>query len=143
VRLDWMHLQDEGAVGPSRTTTCGAPASWQSFQHNLRVDGWFSWPRRPGARLHGARELGRPRGGLHHDRQLVPAPATQQDRALEIDPYFTTLGELFPYHQGRLLASKGFGEHVNVQGVSTCATVEDQDDEGQFSTAMRRACSPR
>ncbi|MEO6708393.1 MAG: hypothetical protein ABI054_13710 [Planctomycetota bacterium] len=131
-RLDWMHLEDRGDLG-SHSNDLWRASVWQAFGKQLRADGWFTGlegeERDWFARVSWANE----KSDFTLSASWFQLLTTQQDLAPEIDPFFTTLFELFPYRQARLLASKDFNEHVNVQlGIDT-REVDDSKDVGRFN----------
>ena len=64
--------------------------------------------------------------------------STQQALPLEIDPFYATLYDLFPYHQARIMASKGFGSKLSVQAGAEARRVSDDSDEGQWNRDFER-----
>ena len=63
---------------------------------------------------------------------------TQRDYALEFDPYYNTALEYKPYYQARGLVTKGFGEHVTVDGGVEARWLRDAADEGDFNHEFQR-----
>jgi len=58
--------------------------------------------------------------------------------ALELDPLFSSLLELFPYSHLSLLASKGVEEWLLVEAGADVRTVSDDDDVGEFNRDFDR-----
>lgn len=132
VRLDWMHLADD-ADPASHTNDLWRTSAWQSFGQNLRVDGWFTGLDGEERDYQARVTWADPASAVTLSASWFELLQTQKDLAPEIDPFFTTLFELFPYHQARLLASKDFSDHVSVQtGVDT-RHVDDSNDVGRFN----------
>jgi hypothetical protein len=104
----------------------------------VRVDGWYSGLDSEGRDFMARATWSEPESDFSLTASWFRLLTAQKDQSLELDPYFTTLGELFPYHQGRVLASKGFGEHVNVQTGLDVRKVSDEDDQGQFNRDSNR-----
>jgi len=63
---------------------------------------------------------------------------TQKDFALEVNPFYGELLELFPYYQTRFLASKTFLEWIYLEGGFDFRRVDDEDDVGQFNRDFER-----
>jgi hypothetical protein len=63
---------------------------------------------------------------------------TQDHLALELDPLFGALLELFPYEQAGLLASKGITDWLLLEGGVDVRNVSDEDDEGEFNRDFSR-----
>lgn len=63
---------------------------------------------------------------------------TQADLALEINPFYSSLLEYFPYREGQLLVTKGLSEEVTLQGGASLRRLSDQDDEGEFNREFER-----
>jgi len=63
---------------------------------------------------------------------------TQADLALEVDPFYGALLELYPYYQTRFLASKSLLEWIYLEGGTDIRRVKDGDDEGDFNRDFER-----
>lgn len=137
LRLDWMNIQDEADSG-SHEQDLWKAGVWQGIGQSTRVEATVS-------RL-GSEERDWSAAATWWDRETdlsVQASyyelrATQGDLPLEIDPFYATLYDLFPYHQARLMASKGFGGKLAVQAGAEARRVSDESDEGQWNRDFER-----
>lgn len=138
-RLDWMHLEDGEGNATGHTNDVVRASTWQSFGKHLRADGWFTGVDGEERDVQARLTWNDVETQLTLSASWFQLLKTQRDLAPEIDPFFTTLFELFPYYQARLLASKGFGEHLNVQAGLDVRRVDDEDDVGRFNRDVDRA----
>jgi hypothetical protein len=137
VRVDWMHLEDEQSSG-EQSNDLLALGLWQGIGERLQVQGGYT-------HLDGESRDVNLRATWTHPEQDFQVQASyygllegQADLALEIDPYFETLGELFPYSQARLMASKRFNERVGLQAGLDLRRVDDAADVGMFNRDFER-----
>jgi hypothetical protein len=136
-RLDWMHLEDTSSTG-YHSDNVYRLGVWQDLGQNLHLDGNYS-------RLDGKNRDWSLRANWNDVEDDVSVQAAfyqllegQAALALPIDPFFSSLGELFPYYDTRLLVSKGFGKKVNVQAGLDIRRVTHDDDLGEFNRDFER-----
>jgi hypothetical protein len=137
LRLDWMHFQDQRDDQEYRDDLLGA-RTWQNFGPSVLVEGGYT-------RLGGENRDVRARAmwsdsddDLTLEASWYQLLETQADLSLELDPYYATLLELFPYTQTRLMASKGFGERFDLQAGMDLRRMSDEDDVGNFNRDFER-----
>ena len=138
VRLDWMHADDETSLGDESNDLARATV-WQSFGRRLRAEAWYTGLEQDG-RDYAARVFwSKPEDDVSIRIAWFELLSTQTHYATEFDPFFTTLFEQYPYRQAQLLASKGFGDHVDVQTGIDVRRVDDDEDVGPFNRDFERA----
>lgn len=137
LRADWMHVDDQTSFGAHADSLVHA-ALWQQVGERLSV--------------HGAHTLLDGRGrdlllrGTWHDAEedaLVQVDwfsllTTQRARALEFDPFFNATAEYRPYQDLRVLASKGFGEHLDLTAGVDVRRLRHDSDEAAFNREFER-----
>jgi hypothetical protein len=137
VRMDWMHLVDEESSGESSNDLLSL-ALWQGLGERLQVHGGYT-------HLDGESRDVTLRGTWTDAEQDLQIQASyygllegQADLALELDPYFETLGALFPYDQARLMAAKRLNERIGLQAGVDLRRVHDSGDVGMFNRDFER-----
>ncbi|HVS09901.1 MAG TPA: hypothetical protein VMS76_08490 [Planctomycetota bacterium] len=137
VRLDWMHLEDERRTAEHEDDLFGL-GLWQGIGRSARVEARYT-------NVEGSsRDVRASASWFDVDRALLVQLShyrlleTQDALVLELDPFSETLQELFPYDQTRLLASKGFGESLDLQLGADLRRVSDEDDVGVFNHDFER-----
>lgn len=137
VRLDWMRLEDESSTGEheENLTKLGL---WQGLWQQLQLEGSASMLGSEERDCSAAATWRNPEAGLTLQASYYQLLETQRDLPMEIDPFYATLAELFPYGQARVLASKDFGEKVSVEAGADVRRVTDDGDEGQFNRDFER-----
>lgn len=137
VRVDWMHLQDELANNEASNDLLSL-GLWQGLGERLQVQGGYT-------HLDGESRDVTLRGtwtDAEHDLQIQASYygllEGQADLALELDPYFDTLGVLFPYSQARLMAAKRLNERIALQAGVDLRRVDDSGDVGMFNRDFDR-----
>jgi len=137
LRADWMHLEDETRLAQHENDLLSLGV-WQQANPALRLEGKYTHlelePRdaRVQASWYDARRE------LTLFLSYYELLRTQKGLGLELDPFFTTLFEQFPYRQARLLASKALGEALLLQGGADVRRVSDDSDVGQFNRDFER-----
>jgi hypothetical protein len=63
---------------------------------------------------------------------------SQKEQALEVNPYFSSLGEYFPFEQLGLLASKGLGDDLDVNLGVDLRWLDEESDVGEFNHEFGR-----
>jgi hypothetical protein len=136
-RLDWMHLEDERRTAEHEDDLFGL-GLWQGIGRSARLEARYT-------NVEGSsRDVRAAATWFDVDRSLLVQLShyrlleTQDALVLELDPFSETLQELFPYDQTRLLASKGFGESLDLQLGADLRRVSDEDDVGVFNHDFER-----
>lgn len=136
-RLDYMYLEDEDLLGRNRNDLLGARL-WQRLGDRLRVEGAYSVLEGQSRDLRGDALWFDPEQDLLVRATYYNLFKTQRDLANEFDPFFEILREYYPFHEGRLLAAKGFAERYRAElGVQVRRLMEDED-EGEFNREFER-----
>ena len=137
LRLDWMHLEDEYLLAENEDDLI-ALSAWQTLARAWRVEGAYTT-------LEGdARDLELSGAWLAEEQDLVLRASfyrlleAQTQQVIELDPFTTSLFELFPYEQARVLASKSFGGTWSLEGGFDVRRVDDEGDIGQFNRDFER-----
>jgi hypothetical protein len=132
VRLDWMHAVDDQRVGSSGNDLIGLSV-WQRVSESTRVDGSYTRleDRNRDVRLRATWDS--PEEDLTVQASFYRLLEAQGQLALEFDPFFATLQELFPYDQYRLQASKGLGKHLRAEAGADIRRVSEEQDVGTFN----------
>ena len=136
-RFDWMHLEDERALGENRDDLLSL-ALWQALAEHWRLEGEYS-------HLEGDPRDLRLRA-FYDDMEsetivrlgYFELLETQTANATEIDPFFEQLLEYFPYRQTTLNVSQNFGEHTVVDAGFDLRRVSDSGDVGEFNRDWER-----
>jgi hypothetical protein len=138
LRLDYMHVEDEGHFGPREDELYGIEAS-QSIGKSARIELEHTrFPDEP-------RDVRGRATWYAQDSDLVLQASwyallqTQGDLTAPFDPFYATLFELHPYQQTGLLASKSFGEHFDLQAGFDLRRVDEEADVGEFNRDFDRA----
>lgn len=131
-RLDWMHLEDNSSTGYHNDEVWKL-GLWQDVGKSLRLDGNYS-------RLNDHnRDFGVHATWTDAEDDLTVQASyyellqAQKDHSLELDPFFTTLFELFPYYSAGFLVSKGLSDKLNLQGGFDARRVTDNSNQGEFN----------
>ena len=136
-RLDYMHLEDEQQLGDERDDLWATQVQ-QVFGREVRLESGYSWlegaPREFDAR---ATWLPYEAGWLVQGSYYALLQ-TEGSLAEEIDPFFDTLQEYFPYSLSRLLVSKTFETGWSLEGGADLRDVDDSEDEGEFNRDYER-----
>jgi hypothetical protein len=137
LRLDWMHLEDEAQLGEYQDDLWSL-AWWQTLAESLQLEAQYSVVEGD------SRDVRARAGWTQLESELVLQASyyqllhTQKDRALELDPFYDTLQEYYPFSQLGLLASKGIWEHFDVQLGADVRRVRDSADIGEFNRDYER-----
>jgi hypothetical protein len=137
LRLDWMHLQDERGDQEYRDDLFGARA-WQNFGPSLLVEAGYTRLEQDDRDVRARTTWHDVDSDLTLEASWYQLLEAQADLALELDPFYNTLLELFPYTQTRFMASKGFGERFDLQAGMDLRRVSDEDDIGDFNRDFER-----
>jgi hypothetical protein len=136
-RFDWMHLEDDELLGEHQDDLLAFRLG-QAFGERWKLDGSYS--RLEGRDRDVSARATYTEAESDFDVQIAwfQLLETQNDLAVEFDPFTSVLLEQFPYYQGRLMASKGFGATFRLQAGFDVREVEDEDDVGEFNRDFMR-----
>jgi hypothetical protein len=137
LRLDWMHFQDERGEAEYEDDLLGARA-WQRFGPAFMLEAGYTRLGQDDRDLRARATWSDADDDLTLEASWYQLFEAQADLSLELDPFYATLLELFPYSQARFLASKGFGERLDLQAGVDLRHVSDEDDVGDFNRDFER-----
>lgn len=137
LRLDWMHFEDERDDLEYSDDLLGARA-WQRFGPSFAVEAGYTRLGEDDRDLRARATWSDSDDDLTLEASWYQLLEAQADLSLELDPFYATLLELFPYSQARLLASKGFSERLDLQAGLDLRRVSDEDDVGDFNRDFER-----
>ncbi len=139
LRLDWMHLEDETRLRTAKNDLVGV-----DLQQALRGRERDALLEARWTGLEGAGRDVRLRAtffdsplGWTLDASYYELLTTQNELAVPLDPFSSSLFELFPYRQVTLLASKSW-THLVLEGGADARRVADSDDVGEFNRDFLR-----
>jgi hypothetical protein len=137
VRLDYMRLEDEGQLGAHRNDLWRLGA-WQSVAKHLRLEAAWTRLEEEDRDVSASATWWDPQADLTLRASWFRLLSTQKDLTPEVDPFFASLFDLFPYQQVQLLASKGLSEKVRVQAGTDVRRVSEDGDVGQYNRDFER-----
>jgi hypothetical protein len=135
--FDWTHVRDRLSFLGAEQNDLFAVSLSQQVEKHLNLYGQFSW-------LDGARDATlRATANFPDDDLLVQASwyrlfEDQRELATEFDPYTNVLLDLVRYQQGTVRASKGFGDHFDLEIGAAARQLISSDDESPFNRNTRR-----
>lgn len=136
-RIDWMHLEDEARLGPSRDDLVGL-GLWQTLARRWLLEGQYS-------RLEGQeRDLRLRTQYSDPDSETVARldyyelRETQTAHALELDPFSQALQEYFPFRQAALELSRPLTQHARVELGFQLRRMQNEADVGEFNREWER-----
>ena len=137
VRLDYMYLEDEARLGSDQNDLVGL-GLWHFLGEELTLEGEFTM-------LEGKSRDLRLRT-LYTDLQSNASVQatfyklfqTQSNEALELNPYFSSLLDYFPFQQIGLVASKGFRDDLTINVGLDHRWLEDSNQVGEFNHEFDR-----
>jgi hypothetical protein len=136
-RVDYMHAEDETLLGSHANDLLGI-GLWQHFGNSVSAELQHT-------RIDGeARDLRAAASWLSSEQDLsvnfsyYQLLETQGELALEFDPFFAALHELFPYNEARLSVSKGFGTSLRADAGVDLRRVRESGDIGEFNRDFDR-----
>ena len=136
-RIDWMHVEDE-YLARDHENDLAALGLWQRLGRRLRVEAGYTNldgdSRDVRAAANWVSEDGELALRVRYDRLLE----AQRSQALETDPFYDSLQELFPYEQVRASLAKQWGERLRLEGGLDFRQVDDEDDKGLFNRDFDR-----
>jgi len=137
-RADWMHIDDDQRFAEHQDDLLGLDLSQELGAH-ARLEGEYTRVEETDRDVRGSASWIDPASSfmvrVSHYRLLE----TQRALVLELDPFFPTLFEHFPFHQTQLLASKGFGQRLDVELGIDVRRVVDARDVGESNRDFERS----
>ena len=137
LRFDWMQARDHRRTDGDAEDLYSI-ALWQTIAEKLSLEGFYS-------RFDGRDRDLRLRGSWYDpglDLQVMGSYYqlldTQEQQALEFDPFTDSLLEYDPYQIVSVSASKGFGPRFRLAGGMDQRWLSDGGDEGQFNRDFGR-----
>jgi hypothetical protein len=137
LRVDYMRLEDEQRLGDASDDLLGL-GLWQQLGEELALESEFTALEGRGRDLRLRAHYLEPESELMLQGTYYAMLQTQKEQALEVDPYFSSLAEYFPFQQVGLLASKAFGEHLSVDVGLDLRRLDDEDEVGEFNHEFER-----
>jgi hypothetical protein len=137
LRLDWMVLEDDERLGNGRNDLLGVDLR-QLVGERLTLEGEFTALEGDARDLRLRAHYLEPESDIMLQTTYYTLLETQRQQALEVDPYFAALGEHFPFEQVGVLASKGFGDALNVNVGVDSRWLDDEGDVGEFNHEFER-----
>lgn len=137
VRLDYMHLEDRALLGDHRDDLLGA-SWWQRLYEQLQFEAHYTRLENEDRDVRSRLYFTDAGSDLLLQVSYYQLLQPQGDLVLEADPFFNAVHELFPYTQWGLLASKGLGEHLDLQAGADLRRVEDESDVGTYNRDYER-----
>ncbi|MCI0341464.1 MAG: hypothetical protein L0216_10020 [Planctomycetales bacterium] len=143
-RLDWMHVSGGALPGTGREDLYAA-AAWARPWPQLRLHARHTRLEGHARDLEADAALDLPLAGGAGGGWDLRVQASYRElfrvqvlAPLEYDLFVSTLGDLFPYREGRLLASQDLGRHLAVEAGYAIRRLVDEDDEGPFNREFAR-----
>ena len=141
LRADWMHLEDE-RLGTEHEDdllglVLGTDLSGAESERRTRLETRFSSLEGDGRDLRVSADHLDTERGFSLQASYYELLRTQQDLAAPLDPFTSTLFELFPYAQVTLSASKDWRTFALLAG-SDVRRVDDEDDVGEYNRDFER-----
>lgn len=141
LRADWMHLADE-RLGSAHEDdlfglVLGTDLRGSGSAERTRLETRFTSLEGDGRDLRLAADHLDASRGFSVQASYYELLQTQQDLAAPLDPFTSTLFELFPYAQATLSATKDWEDFALLAGADL-RRVDDADDEGAYNRDFER-----
>jgi hypothetical protein len=130
-RFDWMHLEDEALLGPHANDLLGA-SIWHRIEM-LQLEAQYTRLEGRDRDLRARASWSAPESRFTSQLTWYQLLTTQKSQVLELDPFFESLHELFPYWQLGGTVGKGLTDHVDVDLGADLRRVSDESDVGTFN----------
>lgn len=137
LRFDWMHFQDENLFGDHDTDLFDL-GWWQTLGEALALEGEWGWIDDSSRDVRVMATYYDQDTDLKLQASYYELLNTQKDLALEVDPFYGVLLDLFPYYQTRFLVSKSLRDWIFLEGGFDIRRVTDQGDVGEFNRDFER-----
>lgn len=136
-RLDYMHLDDEQQLGSDANDLLSAQVQ-QNFGRDLYLKSGYSLLESE-PREFDARATWTPaESGWMVQTSYYELLQSEGSLAEEIDPFYQTLQQLYPFWLSRLLVSKILDSGYSIEGGADVRRVDDSADEGEFNRDYER-----
>lgn len=131
-RVDYMHLEDEEQLGTDNNDLWAAQVQ-QSVGREVFLKGDYQLLENE-PREWEARATWTPAdSGWIVQGSYYELMQTEGSLAEELDPFFDTLQQFFPFSLSRVLVSKTFDSGDSLEGGADLRRVDDSEDEGDFN----------
>lgn len=137
LRLDWMHFKDENLFGDHDTDLFDL-GWWQTVGEALALEGEWGWIDDSSRDVRVMATYYDQGTDLKLQASYYELLNTQKDLALEVDPFYGVLLDLFPYYQTRFLVSKSLRDWIFLEGGFDIRRVTDEGDVGEFNRDFER-----
>ena len=141
LRADWMHLEDERLGTAHEDDLFGLVLASDlqppDGEQRTRLETRFTSLEGEGRDLRIVADHLQAEHGFSLHAAYYELLQTQQDLAAPLDPFTSTLFELFPYAQATLSASQDWEAFALLAGADV-RRVDDEDDEGEFNRDFER-----
>lgn len=137
LRIDWMHAEDKSALGTQSNNLWGF-GFWQGLGDYIELHTLYTRLEDSSRDLLVRGTFQQPAWDLRFQASYYGLLQTQRDLSLEFDPFYAAALDYHPYHQFRLVGSKGFGEHVAVDAGTDIRWLRRAWDEGAFNREFER-----
>jgi hypothetical protein len=132
-----MHLKDETLLQDHQNDLLSLGV-WQTVHKDLRVEGKYTHLEEKPRDVRVQASWNDVKDELTVFLSYFELLHTQRSLALEVDPFFSTLLDQFPYRQARLLISKAIGASLMLEGGADVRRMSDDSDIGQFNREFER-----
>ncbi len=137
VRLDYLYLEDQPRFGAAENELASARI-WQGLGAGLRAEAGYTRLDDQDRDVEGRLTYADPEGAWLARLSFYQLLETQGDLVNELDPYYTSVLELYPYTQMGALVSRGLGERFDLDLGVDVRRVQDDDDVGDFNRDYER-----
>jgi hypothetical protein len=137
LRLDAIHVRDQYLFGRQADTLygLGVRQAVATVVHLEYQQNFLSGENRD---LLARAALFEPEWDLRAQVSYYRLVQTQKVVVTEFDYFFSVGGQYYPYSQGRILLSKGFGPHFVVEAGGDLRELENDDQEAVFNREFHR-----
>ncbi|MBI2191656.1 MAG: hypothetical protein HYU36_06710 [Planctomycetes bacterium] len=138
-RGDWMHLEDKnGLTGAEHQNDLFGVSGWQDMTRYFQLYVNHTRLDEESRDIFARGTIQVPQWDFKSQLSYYELLTSQRDLVIELDPYFASNFELFPYYQVRWLVSKGIGEHFIAEGGLDVRRVWNDRDIGNFNREFDR-----
>lgn len=137
LRFDYMRLEDRALLMGHDNDLLSA-GFWQQISEPLQFEAQYSRIENRDRDVRGRLFFTDAGSDLLLQASYYRLLNTQGSLALEADPFFNSVHELFPYAQYGLMAAKGLCERWNLQGGVDLRRVDDRSDVGTYNRDFDR-----
>jgi hypothetical protein len=137
VRADYMYVDDEYYFGEHQNELIGVGA-WQDLFDRVQLHALYTWLEQESRDVLVRATYREPDIDLLVQASWYRLFQTQEQYAIEFDPFYNSTLEYDPYDQFRGLVSKGFGDHFVVDGGADARRLRNSRDEGPYNHEYER-----